>query len=65
MKECDTPRWNGSKLDKLLFRESQIFDLVRGLDKVPEFVSPDIPKGNALSNHKGNMHQNTPTHDKT
>ena len=43
--------------------ESQIFDLVREMDKVPEIVSPDIPKWNALTNHKNNMHQNTPTHD--
>ena len=53
------------KLDKLLLRESQIFDLVREMDKVPEFVSPDIPEWNALANHKNNLHQNTPMHDKT
>ena len=53
------------KLDKLLLRESQIFNLVRDLDKVPEFVSPDIPKWDGLTNHKNNTHQNTPMHDKT
>ena len=52
------------KLDKLLFRESQIFDLVREMDKVPELVSPDIQKWNALTTHKNNMHQNTPMHGK-
>ena len=52
------------KLDKLLLRELQSFDLVREMDKVPEDVSPDIPKWNALTNHKNNMHQNTPMHDK-
>ena len=33
------------------------------MEEVPEFVSPDIPKWNAITNHKGNMHQNAPMHD--
>ena len=33
------------------------------MDKV-EFVSPVIPKWNALTNHKNSMHQNTPMHHK-
>ena len=33
------------------------------MDKVPEFVSPNIPKWNALTDHKGNMNRNTPMHD--
>ena len=66
MRECDTPRWNGKKkLDKLLLRELQYFDLARDMDKVPEFVSHDISKWNVLANHKNNMHWNTPMHDKT
>ena len=51
------------KLDQLLLRESQNFDLVQNMDEVPEFVSPDIPKWNAMTNHKNSMHQNTPMHD--
>ena len=52
------------RLGSPLLRESQSFDLVREMDKVPEDVSPDIPKWNALTNHKNNKHQNTPMHDK-
>ena len=52
------------KLDKLLLRELQYFDLVRDMDKVPEFASPVILKWNALTNRKKYMHQNTPMHDK-
>ena len=52
------------KLDKLLLRELQYFDLVRDTDEVPEFASPDTPKCNAFTNHKNTMHQNTPMHDK-
>ena len=47
------------KLDKLLLRELQYFDLVRDTDEVPEFISPDIPRWNALTNHENDMHQNT------
>ena len=32
------------KLDKLLLRESQNLDLVRDMDEIPEFVSPDNPE---------------------
>ena len=52
------------KLDKLLPRELQYFDLVRDMDEVPEFVSPDILRWNALMNHRDNMDPNTPMHDK-
>ena len=52
------------KLDKLLFCELQYFDLVREMDKVPEFVSPDIPTWKVWTDHKINMHQITPMHDK-
>ena len=51
------------KLDKLLLRESQNFDPFPEMEGVSEFVSPGIPKWNALMKHKNNMHQNTPMHD--